>query len=590
MKDKTGVLPFPDFSFFFDQFDGSLIAADVEGRILSLNKAARELLDCEVSSELFLSLDTTDEMKKSLPDRGIFPVLFIPSENRRKFFKDIPLTGRISAFSREEGIFYLTVEIATIMDDDREAPTGMGNSPVGRFRGKSPIIWTLDSQFNYISFNEAHRREMKNVWDAEIREGDNILKFIKDKRYKHLVAYQYNRVLSGENFYTIDELKGKNGKIRYFENVLGPYVDGNNQIRSVRVRTTELTENDEVRERLQLSMAVQRSLIEGYGHIGISSIDRFFRYRAFNDVYRRFMEDVRKVEIHIGSSLMDSLPADAVRHDVKQKLERVLGGETFSEVRSYTLEDGGLVFYQHEYFPVFSDIGEVIGITIFSLDITEKMNREEKIREALEEKEILLKEIHFRVKNNLQIISSLLNLQVGEAEGIECRKNLDDLFFRVQTMALIHEQLYQGKNLGTVKTREFFSRLSAMLIKERNPEYGEIALIDKVDDFSLDLDTAIPLGLIFNELFINALKHGFPAGNFSGTEEIVVELVKSRGKCLLSVCNRGDKIWTPPDVRSEYGLGLKLASALASQLDGGLDFDFSKGTCCSLSFRRSKDA
>ncbi|MBI9103299.1 MAG: PAS domain-containing protein [Spirochaetales bacterium] len=594
MTDIISNYPEPDYRFFFESLDRAAVVVDSSGIVLSLNEAGRKLFADLETDGLLISGDSMKDILSEAAAGDFLPLSFVYMDRKEPLLESLPFTGRILAASgTDKKTYFLLINILSVMDGQPEKAR-RSNTKIKGPQGKSPLVWVVDTKFRYISFNEAHRQEMNRVWGVEIHVGDNLLEFLDDERYKRLVIYNYNRAFSGEHFYTIDELEDTGDGSRYFENVLGPYVDDNNKIIGLRVRTTELTDSDDVKDRLQMSIAVQRSLIEGYGNIRISSVDRFFRYRAFNDGYRRFMDEVRGVKIRIGASLLESLSSDATRHEVRQKLAVVLAGEKCTEVRSYSHLSGGVVYYQHDYFPVISVSGEVIGITIFSDDVTEIMNRENEVKEALKEKGILLREIHFRVKHNLQLISSLLNLHMSNLEGEESKSALEELSLKVQTLSLIHEQLYQGQSLGAVQSGEFFNRLSAMLIELRNFDTSGVIIEDRVADMEFDMDTAIPLGLFFNEIFDNCLTHAFTGkelslegGGLPGERKIYYSLSEESGLIRLTISNEGGRLWSPRDPDSEFGLGLKLASTLAEQLEGELGFDFTDGTSISLVFKRS---
>ena len=152
--------------------------------------------------------------------------------------------------------------------------------------------------------------------------------------------------------------------------------------------------------------------------------------------------------------------------------------------------------------------GENLVLASF-IDITKRKNAEKLVLASLKEKEVLLKEIHHRVKNNMQIISSLLSLQRGCVEGEETINVLRDSQGRVRSMAIIHENLYQSPTLSNINFKKYIKELVKVILRA---EYGyqgiEIRL--EVDDIRLDIDTAIPCGLIINELVTNSVKYAFP--------------------------------------------------------------------------------
>jgi two-component sensor histidine kinase len=218
---------------------------------------------------------------------------------------------------------------------------------------------------------------------------------------------------------------------------------------------------------------------------------------------------------------------------------------------------------------------------------TELMLANENLSKEVHEKEILLKEIHHRVKNNLQVISSLFNLQAGQVRETGTLQILRDSQTRVRSMALIHEKLYQSKNLARIDFGEYVQSLATDLFRSYQRTLGGIQLKVQVDEVYLDLDQAIPCGLILNELVTNALKYAFPGGR-EGT--IRVELHNETGNMVtLRVMDDGIGLPNDLDVHTTKTLGWQLINSLVAQLDGRLEIDNTHGTNCGVSFGAGLD-
>ena len=204
-------------------------------------------------------------------------------------------------------------------------------------------------------------------------------------------------------------------------------------------------------------------------------------------------------------------------------------------------------------------------------DITERQQAEEHIRAALQEKEVLLKEIHHRVKNNMQVISSLLNLQAALLPDENSRMMFRESRQRIRAMALIHERLYQSKNLMRIRFNEYVSPLVHDLYSSYGGPNPRIEFRFDIADVQLELDTAIPCGLIINELVSNAIKYAFPEG--SGT--VLIQLQRAP-KHSYELIIQDDGIGIPEDLEIVQldSLGLQLVEGLVEeQLDGVLDLD-----------------
>ena len=198
------------------------------------------------------------------------------------------------------------------------------------------------------------------------------------------------------------------------------------------------------------------------------------------------------------------------------------------------------------------------------------------IKQSLAEKEVLLKEIHHRVKNNLQVIASLLNLQVMNLKDDQLAAIIADSQHRVRAMALIHEQLYQSSDLARIDFAQYAQRLVNHLDKSYRGWASNIALTTTIDDIQLDIDSAIPCGLIINELVTNAIKHAFP-DDHSGT--ICVTMHKDGDQRItLTVSDNGIGLPEDFDLRQTQSLGLLLVNGLTEQLGGSLYWNSVAGT------------
>jgi PAS domain S-box-containing protein len=230
--------------------------------------------------------------------------------------------------------------------------------------------------------------------------------------------------------------------------------------------------------------------------------------------------------------------------------------------------------------------GRVVGMVGVIRDITKRKRAEEQIKASLREKEVLLKEIHHRVKNNLQAISSLLYLQSRNVKDQETFEMFQDSQNRVKSMSLVHERLYQSQDLARVDFAEYVRNLANHLFRSYGGNTNVIQLRLNVNDVFLGVDTAIPCGLIINELVSNSLKHAFPEGRAG---EIRIELRADDGQLTLMVSDNGVGFLEDLDFRDTASLGLQLVNMLVEQLEGTIELDRSGGTAFKITFReRSK--
>jgi two-component sensor histidine kinase/CheY-like chemotaxis protein len=212
----------------------------------------------------------------------------------------------------------------------------------------------------------------------------------------------------------------------------------------------------------------------------------------------------------------------------------------------------------------------------------ERRKAEEALRQNLVEKEILIKEIHHRVKNNLQIICSLINLQAKRIQDQKTLEGLRDCRERVKAMALVHEKLYHAKDLAHIDFADYVQDLASGLLRSYVDDSKPIQLIMDAEKIFLGVDQAIPCGLIMDELVSNSLKHAFPS---KGPGEIRVMLKRQEEKkVLLSVADNGVGFPQDKDFRNTTSLGLQLVCSLAKQLEGTIELRSGRGTEFKLTF------
>jgi two-component sensor histidine kinase len=205
----------------------------------------------------------------------------------------------------------------------------------------------------------------------------------------------------------------------------------------------------------------------------------------------------------------------------------------------------------------------------------------DQLAHSVAEKDLLLKEVHHRVKNNLQVIVSLLRLQGKAIHDPRLAAALRESEHRVQSMALIHEQLYQTKDLRAVDLSRHVSTLGASLLHSYGVEHERIALQVKIALRPLAVDQAIPAGLILNELISNALKHAFP-GEHGGT--VTVTGTRERGDIVLEVRDDGMGLPRELDVKRTTSLGLQIVQILAQQLKGSFAVERGHGVAFRVTF------
>jgi PAS domain S-box-containing protein len=279
--------------------------------------------------------------------------------------------------------------------------------------------------------------------------------------------------------------------------------------------------------------------------------------------------------------LLPSAPSEGVEgRDIINK--RVLSGEVINEIELKDVrKDGSLIDILMGAAPLYSSQGKIEGVMSASVDITAIVEAEKQIKASLKEKEVLLREVHHRVKNNLQIISSLMSLQSRYVKDETALKMFRESKNRVRAMSLIHEQLYQSPDLNQISFSDYIERIAQQLFRFYEVEGNGVELEINVDELFLNLDTSIPLGLIVNELVSNSLKHAFTNGRKG---KVSIQLQSQGEKNILTVSDDGIGLPSDFDIANTDSLGLHIVQTLTLQLRGTLDIKKSPGAQFKITF------
>lgn len=271
-----------------------------------------------------------------------------------------------------------------------------------------------------------------------------------------------------------------------------------------------------------------------------------------------------------------------------EAIDRLLGENGLRDLKSgesiLECRDGTSIPIYSSRSDLVSEEGELSGIVLVAQDLTERNETQARLRASVAEKEVLLREVHHRVKNNLQIVSSLLNLQNTSVRGQGgTGRILRESRNRIRSMALIHEQLYKSKDLARIDFAEYAQELVHYLARSFDLLAKGIELQLQVDSQPLPVDQAIPCGMIINELVANGVEHAYPEGG----GEIRVTFQQEQGRCLMTVSDDGKGLPGDLDPKSASTLGLRLIWALGEQLQADVEFDGDSGTEVRIGFEVS---
>ena len=285
---------------------------------------------------------------------------------------------------------------------------------------------------------------------------------------------------------------------------------------------------------------------------------------TFMNIYAFEMFGYSQEDIENGLNILE-LIVEEERSLSRDKIKDVLSGQVSGDEYTAQRSDKSI-------FPIILYSNPIIhnkiheGFRGIIIDISDLKNAEDKIVASLKEKEVLIQEINHRVKNNMQIISSLLSLQANHTSSDEAAEILKESRGRVKSMAMIHEKLYHSSNLSRLNMAEYLNNLVGDILRSYSSVSSKVSSNVDVDDIYLNINTALPMGLMVNELVSNSIKHAFPEGEGN----ISIKLEYDGEKYILTVSDNGIGLPEDVDPFESSSLGLKLVNSLSIQLEGDL--------------------
>lgn len=351
---------------------------------------------------------------------------------------------------------------------------------------------------------------------------------------------------------------------------------------SMGIVVVEISDRKRAEQMLELQAVITRNMAEGI--CLVRATDGVFVYTnpKFEQMFGYEPDELTGQHV----SIVNYGDEDTTPEEVNQAIRTAIlqHGEATYEV--HNVKKDGTPFWCRSNASIFRhpEYGSVI--VAVHQDITEHKQAEEKLIASLKEKEVLLKEIHHRVKNNLGIVSSLLQMQCRRTQDPVVTAILRDSQNRIASIALVHEKLYRSEDLSDIDFAQYIPDLTTHLFDSYNVSSSQIQLKIQVDDASLDIETAIPCGLIINELVSNALKYAF-VGKIRG--EIEVKFYqKAESNLILIIRDNGIGLPENFDSKKAKTLGITLVQGLVKQLRGKLEIESHQGTQFKITFTNSR--
>ena len=329
-----------------------------------------------------------------------------------------------------------------------------------------------------------------------------------------------------------------------------------------------------------------KSIIENSTHL-FWTFDKVRGVTSSNKNFDKYIKSSYNINVNLKKNLKNKVRfSDKEHHDFwDRKYNDVFNGKTQTFIYKKESIKGKISIKEVFLSPIYNNEGIIVEVSGIAHDITEKILSEQKLKESLQEKEVLLKEVHHRVKNNLQVISSILNLQSSYVKDKKTLDILRESQNRIKSMSFIHESLYQNTDFSEINFSEYIVSLSKNLVHSYGIYDNLIDLKLSAGDISLNLDLSIPCGLIINELVSNALKYAF---NETKKGEIKIKLLEKNDQIHLTVQDNGVGLPKNLDYQNTDSLGLQLVTTLVEQINGKIELENKKGVKFTIIFKKEQ--
>lgn len=453
------------------------------------------------------------------------------------------------------------------------------------FESGTHIMWTVNRSMAYTSFNKNFSDAIYDLYkkrpelNKELTRPENQY---SSAEYHSFWNGKYEEAFEGKEVEFVTERTNANGQKVFRQIYLHP-IYNNNEVVEVSGMGIDITDKITSEQKIINQAAKLNAVFDGSSHY-IWTVDLDSQLTSFNKNFIDLIARAYNAEPREGMRInaVPFVSDDEYNEWWNGQFERAFKGERLNFETSFTDNKNNKIYLDVFLNPIYHQ-NKIIEVSGIAHDITERVHHEEKVQQSLKEKEVLLKEVHHRVKNNMQVISSILNLQSSYVTDPYALNLLKESQNRIKTMAYIHESLYQNKTFTSINFSEYISTLTNNILQSYAASIQKVKLELDIQKIILNLDTSIPAGLIINELVTNSIKHAFTESN-EGI--ILINLYTKDNVLFLEVSDNGKGFPKDIDFKNTNSLGLQLVNTLVEQLNGKLELSDNKngGTSFYISF------
>lgn len=454
------------------------------------------------------------------------------------------------------------------------------------FESGAQLMWTVNKNLAFTSFNKNFYNaifDLYGVYPELNKDLNRPKKQFATNEFHHFWNGKYEEALTGKTVEFITERTNTSGKKIFRQIFLHPIYNQKSEVVEVSCMGIDITDKVLNEHKITSQAAKLNSIFDGSSHY-IWTVDRNFHLTSFNKNYSTLLTKVYGTEPKQGFALdRGKMLSDEIYIKwLNEQYDEAFSGKTLNFEFSLNDVNGNKIHLDVFLNPIYEN-GKIVEVSGVSHDVTEKRINEERITQSLKEKEVLLKEVHHRVKNNMQVISSILNLQSSYVKDEYALNLLKESQNRIKTMAYIHESLYQNKTFTSINFSDYVSTLTNNILQSYASTSQKVRLVLDIQKAILNLDTSIPAGLIINELVTNSIKHAFTGSN-DGI--ILINLSTKNNTLFLEVADNGKGFPKDVDFKNTNSLGLQLVNTLVEQLNGTIELveNKYKGTSFFINF------